>query len=97
MLGCRSALAAKDRIGYLPEERGVYRKMKVGAFLIYMAQLKGLTAEGAASRVPRLLQDIGLPGVDGKRCEDLVCSQDLQGRPPDARQGAEYGDADAMG
>src|SRR5512139_2468989 len=42
VLGHRSALEAKDRIGYLPEERGVYRKMKVGAFLIYMAELKGV-------------------------------------------------------
>src|SRR6187401_175229 len=71
VLGRKSALEAKDRIGYLPEERGVYRKMKVGAFLIYMAQLKGLAADDAASRVPRLLQEIGLPGVDSKRCEDL--------------------------
>jgi len=71
ILGRRSALDAKDRIGYLPEERGVYRKMKVGAFLIYMAQLKGLAADEAASRVPRMLQEIGLPGVEGKRCEDL--------------------------
>ena len=71
VLGRRSALEAKDRIGYLPEERGVYRKMKVGAFLIYMAQLKGLTADDAAARVPRLLQEIALPGVEGKRCEDL--------------------------
>jgi len=71
VLGRRSALEAKDRIGYLPEERGVYRKMKVGAFLIYMAQLKGLSAEDAASRAPKLLQEIGLPDVEGKRCEDL--------------------------
>lgn len=71
VLGRRSALEAKDRIGYLPEERGVYRKMKVGAFLIYMAQLKGLTTDDAAARVPRLLQEIGLPGVETKRCEDL--------------------------
>src|SRR5438128_3444244 len=46
VLGHRSALEAKDRIGYLPEERGVYRKMRVGAFLTYMARLKGV-AEGA--------------------------------------------------
>jgi ABC-2 type transport system ATP-binding protein len=71
VLGRRSALEAKDRIGYLPEERGVYRKMKVGAFLIYMAQLKGLGQGDAAARVPRLLQEIELPGVEGKRCEDL--------------------------
>src|SRR5437868_11049281 len=36
ILGHRSALDAKDRIGYLPEERGVYRKMQVGAFLAYI-------------------------------------------------------------
>ena len=71
VLGRGSALDAKDRIGYLPEERGVYRKMKVGGFLAYMAQLKGLSAEDAASRVPRLLEEIGLPGVESKRCEDL--------------------------
>ena len=71
VLGRHSALDAKDRIGYLPEERGVYRKMKVGAFLIYMAQLKGLSTADASARVPQLLQDIALPGVEGKRCEDL--------------------------
>jgi ABC-2 type transport system ATP-binding protein len=71
VLGRRSALEAKDRIGYLPEERGVYRKMKVGAFLTYMAELKGLATEDATARVPRLLEEIGLPGVEGKRCEDL--------------------------
>ena len=53
------------------KERGVYRKMKVAAFLIYMARLKGLTAEDAGARVPRLLEDVGLPGIEGKRCEDL--------------------------
>jgi len=71
VLGQGSALEAKDRIGYLPEERGVYRKMKVGAFLTYVAQLKGLAGDDAASRVPRLLQEVGLPGVESKRCEDL--------------------------
>ena len=41
VLGRPAAIEAKDRIGYLPEERGVYRKMKVGAFLTYLARLKG--------------------------------------------------------
>jgi ABC-2 type transport system ATP-binding protein len=71
VLGRASALEAKDRIGYLPEERGVYRKMKVAAFLIYMARLKGMGREDAAARVPTLLTEIGLPGVEEKRCEDL--------------------------
>src|SRR4029079_16582689 len=47
VLGRASARDAKDRIAYLPEERGVYRKMRVGAFLTYMAQLKGLPRETA--------------------------------------------------
>src|SRR3954453_1706026 len=42
VLGHRSALEAKDRIGYLPEERGVYKRMKVGGFLTFMGQLKGV-------------------------------------------------------
>jgi ABC-2 type transport system ATP-binding protein len=71
VLGRRSALEAKDRIGYLPEERGVYRKMKVGAFLIYMAQLKGMAHDQAAARVPRLLEGMNLPGTETKPCEDL--------------------------
>jgi ABC-2 type transport system ATP-binding protein len=71
VLGLRSALEAKDRIGYLPEERGVYRKMKVGAFLTYIAQLKGVRRDAAASRVPRLLEEMNLAGTEGKLCEDL--------------------------
>jgi ABC-2 type transport system ATP-binding protein len=71
VLGRASALEAKDRIGYLPEERGVYRKMKVGAFLIYMARLKGVDGAQAERRVPGMLAEIGLPEVEGKRCEDL--------------------------
>jgi ABC-2 type transport system ATP-binding protein len=71
VLGRRSALDAKDRIGYLPEERGVYRKMRVGAFLRFVGQLKGMRGADASRRVPELLERIGLPGVDDKRCEDL--------------------------
>jgi ABC-2 type transport system ATP-binding protein len=37
VLGNRSALEVKDRIGYLPEERGLYKKMRVGEFLAYLA------------------------------------------------------------
>ena len=50
VLGRPAAIEAKDRIGYLPEERGVYRKMKVGAFLIYMARLKGRAATSPRAR-----------------------------------------------
>jgi ABC-2 type transport system ATP-binding protein len=55
VLGHTSALEAKDRIGYLPEERGVYRRMKVGDFLTYIAQLKGVPADEALPRAMELL------------------------------------------
>jgi ABC-2 type transport system ATP-binding protein len=71
VLGHRSALEAKDCIGYLPEERGVYRKMRVGDFLAYIAQLKGVPAEDALSRAIALLEQTGLVNVEKKRCEEL--------------------------
>src|SRR4029079_2244095 len=48
VLGRKSALEAKDRIGYLPEERGVYRRMRGGAVLTFLGRLKG-----RAGRAPR--------------------------------------------
>ena len=53
VLGLPSALEAKDRIGYLPEERGVYRKMKVAAYLMFIAKLKGVAERGSRARVTR--------------------------------------------
>ena len=67
VLGHRSALEAKDRIGYLPEERGVYRKMRVGDFLTYIAQLKGVSADGGGCRARRgCWRALGLVDVEKK-------------------------------
>ncbi|GAB4516090.1 MAG: ATP-binding cassette domain-containing protein [Phycisphaerales bacterium] len=71
VLGKRSAVESKDRIGYLPEERGVYRKMKVGEFLTFMAKLKGADAHGLKKRIESELERIGLPDVWTKRNEEL--------------------------
>ena len=71
VLGHASALEAKDRIGYLPEERGVYRKMKVASYLSYIARLKGVHERGLHERVRAAIERIGLAGVEGKRCEEL--------------------------
>ena len=71
VLGNRSALEAKDRIGYLPEERGVYRKMRVGAFLTYMARLKGVSDTGLQKQIDQSLESVGLGGTQRKRCEEL--------------------------
>ena len=71
VLGAPSALDAKNRIGYLPEERGVYRKMRVGAFLAYMGRLKGCSRSRAEARARVLLERLGLKEVLGGKCEDL--------------------------
>ena len=40
-----------EKIGYLPEERGLYRKMNVGDQAMYLAQLKGMSAKDAAAEL----------------------------------------------
>jgi ABC-2 type transport system ATP-binding protein len=71
VLGRPSALEAKDRIGYLPEERGLYKKMKVGHFLAYMAQLKNADSPDLKRRIHRWLEQVDLASVENKRCEEL--------------------------
>ena len=71
VLGHKSALQARSRIGYLPEERGVYRKMRVGAFLSYIAGLKGVKDLNLDKTVRASLERVGLGGTEGKRCEEL--------------------------
>jgi ABC-2 type transport system ATP-binding protein len=71
VLGRPLSLEAKDRIGYLPEERGLYKKMRVGEFLVYMARLKGLDGHGVQRRVHEWLQRVDLADSEHKRCEEL--------------------------
>jgi ABC-2 type transport system ATP-binding protein len=66
-----SALASKDRIGYLPEERGLYKTMRVLEWLVYIGRLKGLDAGEAARRAREWLGRIELPAVERKRCQEL--------------------------
>jgi ABC-2 type transport system ATP-binding protein len=71
VLGQPSALAAKDRIGYLPEERGVYPKMRVRAFLSYIGRLKSPDRDKIEARATQLLTRLGLGDSKAKKCEDL--------------------------
>ena len=71
VLGRKSAIESKDRIGYLPEERGVYRKMKIAEFLTYIASLKGVKGPGLKKKIDDWLERVGLPEVRKKRCEEL--------------------------
>jgi ABC-2 type transport system ATP-binding protein len=66
-----TALANKDRIGYLPEERGLYRTMRVGEFLIYMGRLKGLTGGAAHRSASSWLERLELRGISKKKCQEL--------------------------
>ncbi|KEO72868.1 ABC transporter ATP-binding protein [Anditalea andensis] len=58
-------------IGYLPEERGLYKKMKVGEQLLYFAQLKGLRASEAKQRVKYWTEKLDISAWKDKRIEDL--------------------------
>jgi len=65
------ALGAKDRIGYLPEERGLYRTMKVREYLAYIARLKGVERRDLAQRVQSWLERIDLPDAGPRKCQEL--------------------------
>lgn len=58
-------------IGYLPEERGLYPKMKVGEHLLYLAQLKGLKASEAIHRINDWFDRLNISGWSEKKIEDL--------------------------
>ena len=59
------------QIGYLPEERGLYKKMKVGEQAIYLAQLKGLNKMEAKKRVKFWLEKFNIENWWNKKIEDL--------------------------
>lgn len=59
------------KIGYLPEERGLYKKMKVWDQLIYFARLKGLSREEAYQKVNKWLEKLNISSWKSKKIEDL--------------------------
>lgn len=63
--------AAKDRIGYLPEERGLYTKTKLLDMLVYLAQLKSIPKKEAQANAEALLKSLELYEYRGKRVEEL--------------------------
>lgn len=60
-----------EQIGYLPEERGLYRKMKVGEQMIYLAQLKGLSKTEAKKKLSYWFEKLDIATWWDKRIEDL--------------------------
>lgn len=66
-------IAPRDiyRIGYLPEERGLYKKMKVGEQAIFFARLKGLSRREAVVRLKRWFEKFGIQAWWDKKVEEL--------------------------
>lgn len=71
VLGEAGTRAANDRIGYLPEERGLYRKLTVQRQLVYFATLKGMKARDAAAAAEQWLQRFELADWKHRKVETL--------------------------
>lgn len=59
------------RIGYLPEERGLYKKMEIGEQMLYLAQLKGLSKQDATDRIRYWFEKMEMQTWWNKKIEDL--------------------------
>ena len=71
VLGERGTRAANDRIGYLPEERGLYKKMTVRRVLAYYAALKGMAGRDSREAIGHWLAKMGLEAWANKKVETL--------------------------
>jgi ABC-2 type transport system ATP-binding protein len=71
ILGAPLNDAAKDKIGYLPEERGMYRGVKVVEMMTYLGTLKGMTRRDAERRSTELLEQLELGANAGSKVSEL--------------------------
>jgi ABC-2 type transport system ATP-binding protein len=71
VLGAPITEATKDRIGYLPEERGLYRNVKVLEMMVYLGTLKGLSSPEANRRSLALLDRLGMTDQAKKKVSEL--------------------------
>jgi len=71
ILGGPMTEAKKDRIGYMPEERGLYQEMHLEQCLIYLATLKGMTAAEAQRRLKEYLERFDLAQHRTKKVKEL--------------------------
>lgn len=59
------------QVGYMPEERGLYKKMKVGPHLLYLARLKGLSKQQARQEIEYWFEKFGIQDWWNKKVEEL--------------------------
>jgi len=69
--GRRMTSADVEKIGYLPEERGLYKKMKIGDQAIYLAQLKGMSRHGAMKALKYWFEKFEISAWWDKKVEEL--------------------------
>jgi ABC-2 type transport system ATP-binding protein len=71
ILGQKLGEASKNKLGYLPEERGLYRKLSVLDSIVYLASLKGMDKRRAGIEAERLLQQTGMLPNRNKKIDEL--------------------------
>jgi ABC-2 type transport system ATP-binding protein len=71
VLGSRDTAAARDRVGYLPEERGLYKKMTIRRLLRYYARLKGASIVDIDGSIEYWMRRMELPGLLDRQIETL--------------------------
>jgi ABC-2 type transport system ATP-binding protein len=71
LFGQTMSTALQDRIGYLPEERGLYKRMKIGEQLRFFAELKDLRGAEAEKRIDAWLKKLDLSSWKEKRTKEL--------------------------
>jgi len=71
ILGKTLGEATKDKLGYMPEERGLYKKQRVLDTIVYFATLKGMNPELATQRANQLLEKTGMLPNARKKIEEL--------------------------
>jgi ABC-2 type transport system ATP-binding protein len=71
ILGEKLSEATKNRLGYMPEERGLYKKLSVLESIVYLASLKGVDRRSATEKANELLNQTGMLDSQKKKIEEL--------------------------
>jgi ABC-2 type transport system ATP-binding protein len=71
ILGQKISEESKSKLGYMPEERGLYRKLRVIDSITYLASLKGMDRQAAAKKADGLLEQTGMLAHKRKKIEEL--------------------------
>ena len=71
IFGEKLSEATKNKLGYLPEERGLYKKLRVSESIAYLASLKGMDKHSATEKADKLLNQTGMLSSKRKKIEEM--------------------------